>query len=251
MSAVSSLHGKSAIVTGSGRGIGAATALELAKGGANVVVNYLHNADAAEAVQHQIADAGGTATVVQADVSTQDGANALADAALREFGRIDILVSNAGPLFRPIPVTDLSWDDLSGIVDQDLKCAFFSTKAVLPTMIEQHYGRIVYIGSVSSSHPTRGLSHHGVARAAVTTFAQSVAAEMGTHNITSNVVAPGMVQTDRTAAAGPMLERLAAMTPVGRIATPADVGRAVRFFAGDSEGFYTGIRMPVDGGLAG
>ena len=243
------LQDRSAIITGSGRGIGAATAVELARRGADVVLNYLHNAEAAEGVCHQIRTAGGRAVVVQADATTEQGAQALVGAALASYDHIDILVSNAGPLFRAIPISDMTWDDFSAILDQDMKSAFFTTKAVLPTMIERRYGRIVYIGSLSSKHPTPGVAHHGSARAALATFAQYVAVETGRHGITSNVVAPGMVHTDRTAALGEITSCIAAMTPVGRIATPQDVARAVSFFAGDTEGFYTGTYFPVDGGL--
>lgn len=249
MTTEGSLHGQVAIITGSGRGIGAACALELGARGASVVVNYRRDAQAAEGVRQEILDAGGQAIVVQADVATPEGADALADAARRAYGRVDILVCNAGPLFGPTPLTDLTWEILGDIVMKDVQCAFFITEAVLPTMIEQERGRIVFIGSVASRRPTRGLTHHATGRAAVTAFAQSVAVEMGPHGITANVVAPGMVLTDRTAAAGPMTARLAAITPVGRLATPQDVARAVAFFAADAEGFYTGAVLPIDGGL--
>lgn len=243
------LSGKAAIVTGSGRGIGAATAVHLAKLGADVVVNYLHDADSADTVRGRIRERGGSAVVVGADAGTQGGAASLVEAAQAEFGRLDILVGNAGPLFRPIPLIEMTWDDFGGIVSQDLKAAFHATKAVLPAMIEAHYGRIVYIGSASAHHPTPGLAHHGSARAALAAFAAYVAKETGRHGITSNVVAPGMVRTDRTAGAGETTARMDALTPVGRIATPDDVARAVGFFAADAEGFYTGTNFPVDGGL--
>jgi len=250
MPADAPLTGKTAIVTGSGRGIGAAIARQLAADGAQVVINYVSDADAAGAVHDAVTQAGGSAIVVQADAGSEEGTARLAEAAIEAFGGIDILVSNAGPLFRPIPLTEMTWQDFGGLLEADARCAFHSTKAVLPTMIEQGHGRIVYIGSASSGHASPGLAHHGSARAAVTTFARYVAAETGRHGITANVVAPGMVRTDRTAAAGPMLERIGAMTPVGRVATPEDVARAVAFFAGDDAGFYTGTVFPVDGGLS-
>lgn len=248
-SVAGSLAGRSAIVTGSGRGIGAATAVELARRGAKIVLNYLSNAEAADTVRERIVAAGGTATAVQADAGTEEGAAALADAALGAYDGIDILVSNAGPLFRPIPLTEMTWDDFGGLLNDDMKSAFFATKSVLPTMIERGRGRIVYIGSASSQHASPGLSHHGSSRAALATFARYVAKEMGPHGITSNVVAPGMVKTDRTAGAGDMTERVGAITPVGRIAAPEDVAKAVAFFAEDAEGFYTGAYFPVEGGL--
>lgn len=242
---------RTAIVTGSGRGIGAATAVGLARHGVDVVVNYLHDADSAESVRRRIVDDGGHAVVVQADASTADGAMQLREATLDEFGRLDIVVSNAGPLFRPLPIADMTWDDLDAIVTADLRCAFHTTKAVLPTMAAQGYGRLVYIGSMSARHPTRGLAHHSTARAAVTAFARAVAVETARQGITANVVAPGMVSTDRTAVAGgDYTARVAAITPVGRIATPDDVARAVRFFALDEDGFHTGTVLPVAGGLS-
>lgn len=243
------LAGQAAIVTGSGRGIGAACAVHLARLGADVVVNYVSDEHSAAATSEQIQQAGARAVVVGADVSTPEGAASLVDAATSNFGRLDILVSNAGPLFRPIPLVDMTWEDFDGIVRRDLQAAFCSTKAVLPTMIEQHRGRIVYIGSSSAHHPTPGLAHHGTARAGLAAFAAYVAKEVGKEGITANVVAPGMVRTDRTAMIGAGLDHMGAMAPVGRVATPEDVARAVGFFAADADGFYTGARFPVDGGM--
>jgi 3-oxoacyl-[acyl-carrier protein] reductase len=244
-----SLQGKVAIVTGSGRGIGAACAVLLAKQGAKVVLNYLRNQEAAETLLQRIKEAGGTATIVQADVMSEEGANLLAKTAIDAYGSIDILVSNAGPLFGPIPFEHLTWDAFSDNLIKDMKATFFSTKAVLQTMIQNHYGRIVYIGGMGSKRPNPSFVHHGSARAALTTFAQYVAKEMGPNGITANVVAPGLVETDRTTDFPEWREHIASLTPVQRIATPDDVARVVAFFAEDEKGFYTGTFFPVDGGL--
>lgn len=243
------LRGRNAIVTGSGRGIGAAIATHLAARGANVIVNYLNNEDAALTVRDAIRAGGGRPEVVQADAGTSEGAGSLVTAAQETFGRVDILVSNAGPLFRPIPLMEMTWDDFGGLIDADLGSAFNSTQAVLPTMIENGFGRIIYIGSASARHPSPGLAHHGSARAALRSFATYVAKETAQHGITANVVSPGMVLTDRTAAAAEQVAAMGSHTPVGRIAEPDDVARAVGFFAADSVGFYTGTDFPVDGGL--
>lgn len=245
-----SLQGKIAIVTGSGRGIGAASAIHLARGGAKIVLNYLSKREPAEEVRQSIIAAGGEAIVVQADVTTEEGAGRLARTALDAYGTIDVLVCNAGPLFRGIPLEKMSWEDFSTNVDKDVRAAFFSTRAVLDTMIGKHYGRIIYIGSKSARMPTPGLAHHGASRAAVSAFARSVALEMAPKGITANVVAPGLVETDRTKGAPERIGKMAAMTPLQRIARPDDVARAVVFFASDEEGFYTGVSFPVDGGLA-
>jgi 3-oxoacyl-[acyl-carrier protein] reductase len=243
------LTGQSAIVTGSGRGIGAAIAAHLADLGASVIVNYLHNEEPAITVRDGIRNDGGQAEVVQADAGTPEGARSLVSAAQEAFGRLDILVSNAGPLFRPVPLTEMSWDEFGGLVKADLSSAFNVTQAVLPVMIEQQFGRIIYIGSGSAHHPSPGLAHHGSSRAALTTFATYVAKEMAQNGITANVVSPGIVLTDRTAAASDAVTYMGSQTPVGRIAEPDDVARAVGFFAADSGGFYTGTNFPVDGGL--
>lgn len=243
------LSGRSAIVTGSGRGIGAGIVAHLAGLGAGVVVNFLHSEEAAKSVADGIRDSGGQAEVVQADAGTPEGARTLVRAAQEAFGRADILVSNAGPLFRPIPLTEMTWDDFGGLIRADLSSAFNATQAVLPTMIDNKFGRIVYIGSASAHHPSPGLAHHGSSRAALSSFAAYVAKEMAQHGITANVVSPGMVLTDRTAQATDQVALMGSHTPVGRIAEPDDVARAVGFFAADPVGFYTGTDFPVDGGL--
>lgn len=243
------LSGRSAIVTGSGRGIGAAIAAHLAGLGASVVVNYLNNEEAATSVRDGIRAGGGQAEIVQADAGTAEGARSLVAAAQEAFGRLDILVSNAGPLFRPIPLLEMSWDDFGGLLNADLASAFNATQAVLPTMIENGFGRIIFIGSASAHNPSPGLAHHGSSRAALSSFATYVAKETARHGITANVVSPGMVRTDRTAAAAQQVAAMGSHTPVGRIAEPDDVARAVGFFAADSAGFYTGTDFPVDGGL--
>lgn len=243
------LTDKAAIVTGSGRGIGAAIALHLARLGAGVVVNYLHDEASARTVAKQIEAAGGRAVVVGADAGTPEGTQALADAAREELGGVDVLVSSAGPLFRPIPLTEMTWEDFGGLVGKDLASAFHATQAVLPTMIEQHWGRIVFIGSASAHHPSPGMAHHGSSRAALASFSAYVSREMAPHGITANTVSPGMVRTDRTAAAADAIARMGRMTPRGRVAEPEDVARAVGIFAADAEGFFTGTDFPVDGGL--
>ncbi|WP_240378151.1 SDR family NAD(P)-dependent oxidoreductase [Bacillus piscicola] len=245
-----SIQGRVAIVTGSGRGIGAASAVHLAKQGAKIVLNYLNNREAVEEIQQKIDNQGGESIIVQADVMTEKGADSLAQAALDNYGSIDILVCNAGPLFQPIPLEKMTWNDLSDNLNQDMKAAFFITKTALKTMTDNHFGRIIYIGSGSSKKPTPGLTHHGSSRAALASFAMYVAKEMSSKSITANVVAPGMVKTDRTMHSPGMMEKMASFTPVQRIATPNDVARAIGFFANDEEGFYTGVYFPVDGGLS-
>jgi len=244
-----SIKNQVAIVTGSGRGVGAATALNLAQQGVKIVINYLNNLESAQKVQAQINELGTESIIVQADVTAQEGAEHIVQETLNAFGTVDILVNNAGPLFRPISIEDMTWEDMSKNLNEDMGAAFNMTKAVLETMKQNHYGRIIYIGSLSSHKPSNYVAHHGSSRAAITTFAQYVALEMSEHGITSNVVGPGMIETDRTSTQAKIIQQLAEMTPAGRIAKPADVARVVSFFANDDEGFFTGHVFPVSGGF--
>lgn len=182
-------------------------------------------------------------------MTTEEGANSIASEALKAFGTIDILVNNAGPLFKPMSIEDMTWADMSKNLNEDMGAAFNITKAVLDPMKKQHYGRIIYIGSLSSEKPSNNVAHHGSSRAAISTFAKYVAIEMSEYGITSNVVGPGMIETDRTKTQTKIIKRLAEMTPAKRIAKPDDVARAVSFFTNDDEGFYTGHDFPVSGGF--
>ncbi|WP_210123193.1 MULTISPECIES: SDR family oxidoreductase [unclassified Staphylococcus] len=243
-----SIKNQVAVVTGSGRGVGAAIAINLAEKGVKVVLNYLNDEESVKEVQEKINEIGSDSIIVQSDVTTEEGANHIITESLKAFGTVDILVNNAGPLFKPMPIEDMTWEDMSRNLNEDMGAAFNMTKAVLDTMKQNHYGRIIYIGSLSSEKPSNSVAHHGSSRAAISTFAKYVAVEMSKHGITSNVVGPGMIETDRTKMQTKIIERLAEMTPAKRIAKPSDVARAVSFFANDDEGFYTGHEFPVSGG---
>lgn len=243
------LEGKVAVVTGASRGIGRAIALELARRGARVVVNYHRNAAAAEEVVAAIRAEGGEAVAVGADVSDFQQAQALIQAALNTFGRIDILVNNAG-VTRDQLILMMSEEDWDTVIRVDLKSLFNTCKAAARPMVRQRYGRIINISSVVGLAGQGGQTNYAAAKAGVIGFSKSLAKELGPRGITVNVVAPGFIPTDLTADLPEELRQEAIRrTPLGRPGSPEDVARAVAFLASDDAAFITGAVLPVDGGL--
>lgn len=246
-----SLQGKVAIVTGGARGIGRAASILLAQRGAKVVVNYLSNAEAAEAVVSSIHASGGDAIAYQADVRESEQVAKLVEAAKKAFGRIDILVCNANMSFEAKPFAELSWEEFSQKLNDELKAAFETTKAVIPPMIEQQFGRIIYISSTLGKDPSPFMIAHGTAKGGLDTFSAYIAQEYGPQGIHANVVAPGLVQTDATAFLSEQDKQMISnFTPLGRIAEPEDVAGVISFLASDDARFVTGTYTPVTGGLS-
>ncbi|MEU5088418.1 SDR family oxidoreductase [Streptomyces sp. NPDC021356] len=238
-----------ALVTGGSRGIGAATSRELAARGYRVAVNYHSNREAADQVVKRIEADGGEALAVQADVHDPRQAAELLERATVD-GRLDVLVCNAGARFTPTPISRLTWDDFNAKVTGELASAHTLTQRTLPIMEAQGGGRIVYVSSaVADGPPTVGMAAHGTAKAALNTFARFVAYEAGPLGVNVNVVAPGFVRTE--ASAGMPLQfqrRLAEGTPLGRVAEPEDVARAIAMLVGEDAAFITGSVVTVDGG---
>lgn len=241
---------KTAVVTGSSRGIGRAIALRLAAGGANIVVNYRGNEAAANEVVNEIKANGGKAVAVQADVSQVNEAQALIDAAKKAFGRIDILVNNAGTT-RDTLLMRMSEDDWDLVIDTNLKGSFNCIKAASRQMMRQRYGRIVNITSVAGLVGNPGQANYASAKAGLIGLTKTVAKELGSRGITCNAVAPGLVPTDLTASlSDELIQAALERTPLGRIGTGEDMASAVAFLASDEAGFVTGQVLAVDGGLA-
>ncbi len=241
-------------MTGGSRGIGAATSRQLAARGACVIVNYMRNESAAEQVVASIRAAGGQAQAVRADVLDERQVANLVETTIQRYGRIDVLVNNAASMqasLRFLPVLQMQWEDFIRPVTAELKAAFLLTWAVAPIMVEQRYGRLVYLASVRARQPFPGGVSLGTGKAGVIAFTRYVAQELGPHGITANVAAPGMTGTDSIINLPDQhKQRVLAMTPLGRIGRPEEVASVIAFFADDDSGFMMGTCAPVNGGMA-
>jgi 3-oxoacyl-[acyl-carrier protein] reductase len=243
------LEGRVALVTGGSRGIGAAVSRELGAAGAEVVVNYVSSADAAEAVCKDIRDAGGSARALAGDVSTPDGAAALVDEVESQIGPVAILVCNAG-ITRDNLIMKLSDDDWRAVVDTNLGGAFFTCRAVARPMLKRRAGAIVTMSSVVGVHGNAGQTNYAASKAGLIGLTKSLAKELGGRGIRVNAIAPGYISTELTNAL-PEAAREAILTgtPLARLGDPEDVARAVRFLVSDAAAFVTGDVLAVDGGL--
>ncbi|MHB1126015.1 MAG: 3-oxoacyl-[acyl-carrier-protein] reductase [Bacillota bacterium] len=243
------LGGKAAIVTGGSRGIGRATALALAREGASVLVNYAGNVAAAESVAREIRSLGGEAFTFQADVSVHGEAQGLISAAIERFGKIDILINNAG-ITRDNLLLRMREEDWDNVMDTNLKSVYNCCKAVLKPMIKQRDGRIINISSVVGLIGNAGQANYAAAKAGVIGLTKSMAKELASRGILVNAVAPGFIETDMTRALGEGAhEELITQVPLQRIGSPEDVAAVVVFLASPSAGYITGQVINVDGGM--
>lgn len=244
------LHGKVAFVSGGGRGIGAAAALELARLGAKVAVNYVRQAESAQAVVDQIRQSGGEAALAKADVRDPEQVREALDSIRAAWGDIDILVNNAHMSFVMKPVMGMQWEELAQKLNDEMKAAFTLTQAVLPAMIERKYGRMIYVSSNAADTPLPYMAAHGSAKAALEAFVKYVALESAPYGVTANIVSPGLVETEASSVTPEAVkQQLAAMTPMQRVALPDDLSGAIAFFAGEESRFVTGSCMKVNGGI--
>jgi len=247
------LKDKTAIVTGSGRGIGEGIALVLAREGANVVINDRQRSRDAEGVVQKIIAAGGKAIAVGADVSQKADVAALAAATVKEFGAIDILVNNAGIESHPVLTKDLAEESWDRVFNVNLKGVFLCCQAVIPQMMKQNRGRIINIGSTASMRMTFfGGVEYTASKHGVGGLAQHLAWELADSNITVNTICPGGVQTPLMDQATTSEYRdmvVKRLVPLGRFTTTGEIGEAVSFLASDRAAMITGQMIAVDGGL--
>ncbi|MEM9152649.1 MAG: 3-oxoacyl-[acyl-carrier-protein] reductase [Cyanobacteria bacterium P01_F01_bin.3] len=242
------LDGKVAIITGSSRGIGKATALALAEQGGKVVVNYARSSEAADAVVAEIEGNGGEVIALQADVSQADQVDALIKATIDKFGRIDVLVNNAG-ITRDTLLLRMKPADWQAVIDLNLTGVFLCTRAVSKIMLKQRSGRIINISSVAGLMGNPGQANYSAAKAGVIGFTKTIAKELAPRGVTANVVAPGFIATDMT---GDLknTEEILKFIPLGRYGQPDEVAGLIRFLAADpSAAYITGQVMNVDGGM--
>lgn len=241
------LTGRVALVTGASRGIGRTIAKRLATQGSHVIA-VARGENAAETVR-EISEAGGKADLASADVVDASAVDALIAQTLEKHGRIDILVNNAG-IARDQLLLRMKREDWDAVVATNLTAAFSCTQAVLKPMVRQRSGRIIFISSVVGQAGNAGQTNYAASKAGVIGFAKSVALEIASRNITANVVAPGLIETDMTREiAGGTRETWESRIPLRRIGTPDDVAAAVCFLASDEASYITGQVLAVNGGM--
>ncbi|SFD86931.1 3-oxoacyl-[acyl-carrier-protein] reductase [Bacillus sp. OV194] len=243
------LKGKTALVTGASRGIGRAIALELAKNGAKVAVNYAGSEAKAQEVVDEIRSMGQDAIAVQANVADSESVSAMVKTVIEEFGALDILVNNAG-ITRDNLIMRMKEDEWDAVLDTNLKGVFLCTKAVTRQMMKQRKGRIINISSIVGVSGNPGQANYVAAKAGVIGLTKSTAKELASRNITVNAVAPGFIDTDMTHVLeenvkGEILKAI----PLARFGSTEDISSLVTFLASDCSSYITGQTIHVDGGM--
>lgn len=243
------LEGKAALVTGASRGIGRAIALELAKAGAKVAVNYAGSEQKAQEVVEEIEKSGGEAIKIQANVASSDDVNAMVKEVIQTFGSLDILVNNAG-ITRDNLLMRMKEEEFDEVIDTNLKGVFLCTKAVTRQMMRQKSGRIINIASIVGVAGNPGQANYVAAKAGVIGLTKTTAKELASRNILVNAVAPGFITTDMTdKLPEDSREEMLSQIPLNRLGKPEDIARVVRFLASDDASYMTGQTLHVDGGM--
>lgn len=243
------LKGKAALVTGASRGIGRTIAIELAKQGANVAVNYAGSEAKAEAVVEELKALGVEAFKIQADVSNEASVKEMVKAVVSEFGSLDILVNNAG-VTRDNLLMRMKEEEFDDVININLKGVFLCTKAVTRQMMKQRAGRIINVASIVGVSGNPGQANYVAAKAGVIGLTKTTAKELASRNILVNAVAPGFISTDMTdELTEEQKEAMLAMIPLARLGDPEDVAKVVRFLATDDANYITGQTIHIDGGM--
>jgi len=242
------LSGKVAVVTGSSRGLGRAIARSLADAGTKTVITS-RTLKSLEPVQKEFEDSGHDVLSVELDVRSHESIQAMAKKALGHFGQVDILVNNAGMNVRK-PATELAWEDWDAVLETNLKGAFFCSQALVPSMIERHWGRIINIGSATNILAYPNITAYCASRGGMLQMTKSLGAEWGHLGITVNVLAPGWFRTEQTRVLWEneeWMKSIADRIPNGRIGEPEEVGASAVFLASEDAAYVNGSLFMIDG----
>ncbi|WP_077211490.1 3-oxoacyl-[acyl-carrier-protein] reductase [Bacillus dakarensis] len=243
------LQGKNALVTGASRGIGREIAIELARQGANVAVNFSGSEQSANEVVEEIRSIGCKAFAIQANVADSDSVTEMVKKTIEQFGTIDILVNNAG-ITRDNLLMRMKEDEWDAVIDTNLKGVFLCTKAVTRQMMKQRSGRIINISSIVGVSGNPGQANYVAAKAGVIGLTKTTAKELATRGITVNAVAPGFITTDMTDKLSEDLKaEMLKQIPLGSLGEPKDIANAVVFLASDDSRYMTGQTLHIDGGM--
>lgn len=241
---------RTALVTGASRGLGRAIAIELARSGHKVIVNYASSAEAAETVVTEIDSIGGKGVAIAGDVGDEDQVAVLFERAQDQFGPVTVLVNNAG-ITRDDLLLRMSPDEFDEVLRTNLRSAYLCTRAALRGMLRAKWGRVVSIASVAGITGNPGQANYAASKAGMIGFSKSVAKEVGSRGITVNVIAPGFIETDMTDALAEETRDAALGTiTLGRFGRPEEVAAMAGFLVSDQAGYITGQVISVDGGIA-
>jgi NAD(P)-dependent dehydrogenase (short-subunit alcohol dehydrogenase family) len=241
------LDGKVALVTGASRGIGSAIAIELAREGAKVALNYQSSDTRAQTVADEIVALGATYMLAKANVADAKQAREMVKRVADQFGRLDILVNNAG-ITRDKSIRKMTDEDWLEVVQTNLNAVFFCTSAAIPIMAEQNYGRIINISSMNGQTSAFGQANYGASKGGIIAFTKTTALELARFNITVNAICPGFTMTDMLASVPTTIQdQIKAKIPLGRFGTPDDMAKAVTFLVEGGD-YITGQQININGG---
>jgi len=241
-------EGRTAVVTGGSRGIGKAISCRLARDGARVAINYERNETAARETLKLIEQAGGQAIIVQANVASPPDVDRLMATVRAQLGPIELLVNNAG-IAETISHGELTYARWKQMLDVNLDGTFLTTWAVKDEMLARRFGRIVNVSSLAGLVKKKDMIHYATAKAAVIAFTRHCAEAFAPHNVRVNCVAPGLTETELSQSANPgLIDQLIAITPMGRMAQPAEIASVVHFLLSEESSFITGQTIAVCGG---